>query len=142
MNRLKWWLRIVGAFYLLLGIGFFPLINEARLPFMLPIDAPASSIAYKALIDWMFTFGLDLLVVGGFLIYASRNPARHFNLVWLVVLLEAVRGVLDDIYYISRGYASAPFYIGFIVVHLIIITTGIAFVRHAQAQVQATSSLP
>jgi hypothetical protein len=32
MNRLKWWMRVVGIFYLVLGIGFVPFINEARLP--------------------------------------------------------------------------------------------------------------
>jgi len=137
MNKLKWWFRIVGAFYLLLGIGFFPPINEARLPFMLPMDAGPDTIAYKALIDWMLTFGLDLLVTGAFLLYASRNPLKHLNLVWLLIWLEAIRGIVDDIYYISRGYASVPFYIGFIVVHLIIIATGIAVVRQTQAKTAA-----
>ncbi|RMH01650.1 MAG: hypothetical protein D6706_01585 [Chloroflexi bacterium] len=134
MNKLVWWFRIVGAFYFLLGVGFFPPINEARLPFILPMDAPETSIAYKAVIDWTFTFGLDLLVTGAFLLYASRNPLKHLNLVWLIIWLEAIRGIADDIYHISRGYTSVPFYIGFIVVHFIIIATGFTLVRQAQAQ--------
>ena len=43
MKRLQWWFRIVGLFYLLLGIGFFPPLNEARLPLMLSIDVSTSS---------------------------------------------------------------------------------------------------
>lgn len=124
----------MGLFYFLLGIGFIPPLNEARLPFMLSIDVPTTSIVYTSLIDWMFAFGLDMLVIGGFLLYASRNPASHINLVWLIVWLEAIRGVLGDIYYISRGIYSTPFFIGFIIVHLVIIGTGVLFVRQAQAE--------
>ena len=134
MKGLTWWFRIVGAFYVLMGIGFFPPINEGRLPLMLSLDVPTTSVIYRALIDWMFTFGLDLLVTGGFMLYASRNPARHLNLVWLLVWLEAIRGIVDDLYLISRGIYSTPFYIGFIVVHLIIIGTGIALARQARAE--------
>lgn len=136
MSALKWWFRVVGFFYLLLGIGFFPPLNEARLPFMISIDAPTTSVVYKALIDWMFTFGLDLLVTGGFLLYASKDPAKHLSLVWLIVWLEAIRGIMADIFLIARGIYSVPFYIGFIAIHLIIIGTGAIFVRQAQ---QATA---
>lgn len=132
MNKLKWWFRIVGVVYFLLGVGFFPPINEARLPVMLPIDVAETTIAYKAIIDWTFFFGLDLLVIGAFLIYASRDPLKHLNLVWLIVWLEAIRGILADIYYIARGYASVPIYVGFIVFHLIIIGTGMASAKAAK----------
>ncbi len=133
MNGLTWWMRFVGAFYLLLGIGFIPFINEARLPLMLPtFTASPNTVEYKALIDWTFVFGLDLLVIGAVLIYGARNPLKNVILVWLVIWLEAIRGILDDIYYISRGYVSVPFYVGFIVVHAIIIVTGIIFLRQAR----------
>ena len=49
-------------------------------------------------------------------------------MVWLIVALELVRGIFDDIYMITQGYA-APVYIAFIVLHLVIIVTGITFVR-------------
>jgi hypothetical protein len=140
MKGLKTWLLMVGGFYILLGIGFFPPINEARLPFMLPIDVLPETVAYKAVIDWTFTFGLDLLVIGGYLVYASREPLKHINLVWLVIWLEAIRGVANDIYYIFRGYASVPFYIGFIVVHVIIIATGLRVARQGRAVAAQTRS--
>ena len=76
-------------------------------------------------------FGLDLLVIGVFLLYASRAPLRHLNLVWLIVALELVRGILDDVYMIAQGY-EAPIYVAFIVLHLVIIVTGIAFIRQIQ----------
>ena len=135
MNRLKWWMRVVGVFYLILGIGFVPFINEARLPLMLPtFSAQPNSVEYKALIDWTFVFGLDLLVIGAVLIYASRDPLKNVILSQTVILLELVRGVLDDIYYSSRGYVSVGFYVGFIITHLIIIVTGIVIIRQASAE--------
>lgn len=134
MKRLEWWFRGVGLLYVTLGLGFFPPLNAARLPAMLPgFDAPEGGVAYRALLDFSFMFGLDLLVIGAFLLVAARQPLKYAHFVWLVVALEAVRGVLDDIYMIVRGY-EAPFYLGFIVVHLIIIATGIMFLRQARTK--------
>ncbi|MBI4187091.1 MAG: BphX family protein [Chloroflexi bacterium] len=134
MNRLKWWFRVVGVIYVLLGVGFIPFINAARLGVMLPgFDAPIRGVAYRGLLDFSFMFGLDLLVIGAFLLFSSRNPLRYIPLVWLIVALEIVRGIFDDIYMIARGY-FAPFYIGFILLHLVIIVTGVVFTRRAKAE--------
>ncbi len=129
MKKLTWWFRVVGLVYIFLGIGFIPALNAARLPMMLSgFDAPIGGIAYRGLLDFTFMFGLDMLVIGVFLLYASRQPARHIWLVWLIVALELVRGIFDDLYMIAQGYTT-PIYIAFIVLHLVIIVTGIAFVR-------------
>lgn len=139
MNRLKWWFRVVGVIYVLLGIGFVPFINATRLELMLPgFDAPVGGVAYRGLLDFTFMFGLDLLVIGAFLLFASRNPLHHVSVVWLVVALEIVRGIFDDVYIIARGY-TAPFYIGFIVVHLLIIVTGYLFLRQAEREAAVTN---
>ena len=87
---------------------------------------------YKSPIDWTFIFGIDLLVLGAVLIYAARNPLKNTMLVWLVIWLEAIRGILADIYDIWRGYVFVLFYLGFIVVYGIIIVTGIIFLRQAR----------
>ena len=132
MKKLTWWFRLVGILYLLLGIGFIPALNAPRLPLMIPnFDAPIGGAAYRALLDYTFMFGLEMMVVGGFLLYASRAPQRNLNLVWLIVWLELVRGIFDDMYMIGRGYNPA-FMFGFTILHLIIIGTGILFVRKVQ----------
>ncbi|GMV33686.1 hypothetical protein FBQ83_11365 [Chloroflexi bacterium CFX5] len=130
MNKLKWWFRIVGALYILLGVGFAPALNAARLPMILP-GVETSGVTYHGLLDFSFMFGLDLLVTGAFMLWASRDPLKNVSIVWLVVALEIVRGILDDLYMILQGYA-APFYIGFIVLHLVIIVTGIQYARQAK----------
>ena len=129
MKKLTWWFRIVGVIYVLLGIGFIPALNAARLPLMIPgFDAPIGGAAYRGILDFTFMFGLEMIVIGGFLLYASRAPQRHLNLVWLIVWLELVRGIFHDMYMISRGYDPA-FMLSFTLLHIIVIGTGIVFVR-------------
>ncbi len=141
MRSLKWWFRIVGAVYMLLGLGFLPTLNAARLPQLLPgFDAPTGGVAYRALLDYTLMFGLDLFVIGAFLLAAARAPQRYVPVVWLVIALEVVRGILDDLYMLARGYA-APIYLGFIVLHVIIIVTGIVSVRQLQAEERGDTAL-
>lgn len=132
MNKLKWWFRVVGILYFLLGVGFVPALNASRLPMMLP-GVETLGVTYHGLLDFSFMFGLDLIVTGAFMLWASRDPLKNLSIVWLVVALEIVRGILDDFYMILQGYA-APLYIGFIVLHLTIIVTGIVFLRQAQVE--------
>jgi hypothetical protein len=62
-------MRIVGGLNLLLGLGFIPFVNERRLGIILPaLEAGPDTIVYRALIDWMFLFGLDIVVVGAALL--------------------------------------------------------------------------
>lgn len=127
------WMRIVGGFYVLLGVGFVPAVNEARFEAFLPsFDAPRDSVAFAALIDWTFVFGIDTAVIGVVLLWASREAHRHLILVWLVVALELTRGVAWDVYYLTRDYVEAVgLYVGFIVVHLLIVGSGVVLARRA-----------
>ncbi len=51
----------------------------------------------------MLLFGLDIAVVGGALLYWSREPEHARPLVWLAIALELVRGTGFDLYYATRG---------------------------------------
>lgn len=139
MNRLKWWFIVVGVFYTLLALMnlYAIFINPSfiRDGFPFPID----DNGLRAAMDLWLVFVLDLAVTGPVLIWASREPLKHSGLVWLVVWLEAIRGVVDDLYLISRGYDPAG-YVGFIVIHLFIIFSGILFLRQAQKAAQAGMS--
>ena len=130
MTSLKWWLRIVGAFYLLLTLMnlwflfFNPKVIGDQLPF------PANDLTIRAFSDAWLTFILELGVIGAMMMYAARDPAKSIILVQTVIALEVVRGILDDIYLIARGYDLGG-YLAFIVLHLIIIVTGVLFLRRA-----------
>lgn len=139
MKKLQWWLRGVGIFYLFLtAVNLYAIFINTQF-LKLDIPFPVDDAGFRITLDFWLTFILDLLVVGAFLLWASREPLKHINLVWLVIWLELIRGVADDFYLIARGY-DAGFYTGFTVVHIIIIATGIIFARQASAQNSATRS--
>jgi hypothetical protein len=126
-------MRIVGGANLLLGLGFIPFVNTQRLGLIFPpLEAGPDTIVYRALIDWMFLFGLDLTVVGAALLYWSRDPARAQPLVGLAIALELVHGTGFDLYYATRGYVSVPFYLGFAAVHLIAVMSGVVLLRRGR----------
>ncbi len=133
MKKLTWWFRIVGAFYLLLGImnmyGMF--INPAFFAGNLPY--PAEPAVAKAFVHGWSPFAFEIVGLATFMLWASRNPRRYLGAVWLLVWLEFLHGVLDDLYLIANGF-SAGFYTAFIVVHLIIIVTGVLAARAAETE--------
>lgn len=136
MTGSKWWMRIVGGFYLLLTLinayafVFDPGFFRNTLPF------PADDLALRAFVDAWMVFVLELAVLGVMLLYASADPHRNRVLILTVVLAEVFRGVVADAIWITRGY-SAGSYIPFIVVHLLIIVTGWMAYRREAARVTA-----
>lgn len=129
-------MRGVGALYVALGLPFVPAVNDARLRFLLP-ELRVDTLEYRMLLDYMFLFGLDLLVIGAMLLLASRDPIRNVFMVYTLIALEAVSGVLDDLYMLPRGYFPAPFLVAFIALHLIVIGTGLALLRSARSAARA-----
>lgn len=132
MKRLTWWFRLVGAFYTLLALmnlyGMF--VNPAFFAGSLPYAANDGVI--QAFIDGWSPFAFEIVGIGTFLLWASRNPRRYVGVVWLVAWLEIWHGVVDDLYLISRGY-SVGGYVAFIAVHLLIAGTGVLFARQVEA---------
>lgn len=94
-------------------------------------DLQPGTPAFKFLLDWMGTFGVSLIPLGAVLLVAARDPLPNRLLVHLVIWHEVIAGVLDDAWFISRDYINGGFYVGFIVVHAIVIATAIHVLRRA-----------
>ena len=139
MRKLKWWFVIVGAFYLLLAVMnmYFVLINPSGMSSMVKFPFAVTPDTTQAFVDGWSPFAFEVLGIGTFMLWASRNPRRYLGAVWLLVWLELLHGVLDDIYLIARGY-DAVGYLIFIAIHLAIIVTGVLFARQAEAEVGAS----
>ncbi|MBE7556014.1 MAG: BphX family protein [Anaerolineales bacterium] len=137
MTQLKWWMRIVGGFYLFLAVMSLPSIRANGFLNVFPeLAGQQATLAFELLIDAWVMFGLELGVIGVMLILFSRAPFQAFSLVYTIIGLEIVRGIVDDIYMMMRGY-SVGFYLGFITVHLLIIVTGLAFSRQRAARLKS-----
>jgi len=131
MTFLTWWFRIVGIVNIALGALWLPFLNAPRLGLTIPgWDAPDGGTAYRGFLDYTMLFGLDLLVLGVFLVVASFRPGQSRVLAWLAIVLSIVRGILDDVYMIITGYPLVS-NLAFIALHLAIIVTGILALRAA-----------
>jgi hypothetical protein len=134
MTPLRWWFRVVGGVYIALGITFLPVINTGRVDLLVPgFDGVAGGVAWNGFVDYLFMFGLEEIVLGSFLVFASFRPRWWEPLVWLLVALSAVRGIGHDLYMIVNGY-SVLTNVAFAVFHLALIATGVAFLRRFQAR--------
>ena len=125
MKALVWWMRIVGGFYLL---QFF-MIAIARAPIRamgpegtLSLEASGDPLA-RFLVDTWVGFGLESAAIGIGLLVASRWPSLAGPLVWTVIVIEVAKGIIFDVYMISRGYEVFGFVV-WIIIHSIIIATG------------------
>jgi hypothetical protein len=134
MKKLQWWFRIVSVWYLLLflmNIYVMFLGSSQYLAETLPF--PADEWAIRAFVDGWSPFLFEVFGIATFALWASRKPAKYAGAALLLVWLEFTHGVLDDLFLIARGY-DATGYIAFIVIHLIIIATGIWAVRQAEGE--------
>ena len=124
MTKTKWWLRVVGGFYLLLVLGSFWVlfVNPRLFGDMFPYSADVSAV--RAFSDAWLIFVLEMLVLGVIMLYASRQPERNGSLVITVAALELIRGAGGDLLWMLRGFPTAN-YIPFLIVHVIIAWTGL-----------------
>lgn len=132
---LRRWMATVAGFYLLLGLRLLPWPNDAMIR-RLGVhsaytggDLTISTDAYRYVLDWMGTFGLDRIALGVLLLIALREPVRNRLFVHLVIAFEATAGVAADVWLLTRDYVNPSLYVVFIAVHLIVITTGLRVLR-------------
>ena len=132
MTRLKWWMRIVGVFYLLQFVmnAFVRAPIRSVGPEGALARASAGDPTARFLVDTWVTFGLEVGAIGAALLTASRVPDQAKALVWTVIGIELARGIVDDIYMIARGYDLTA-YVIWIVIHTVVIVTGLLSLRSA-----------
>jgi hypothetical protein len=141
MDRLRLWMRLVGGFFILIGLFNTPPVIAARMTTHYPtLGLDPGHVALAIITDLWFMFGLETAVIGLMLIAGSVNPLGNKILVQTVLILELTRGILVDIYWIGRGYSESIFYIGWIVIHLVIIVTGWYALRRAESRAKEVSS--
>ena len=138
---LKWWMRIVGAFYLLLFVASAII----RLPIQilgpegtLALNASGNEFA-KFIVDTWVILGLALAAMGIGLLIGSRAPTPARALVWQAIGFELIWGLMSDVYQLARGYAFHDILI-WIFIHIVIISTGFLILRKTRNRGQAQLS--
>lgn len=126
------WMVGVGVVYVALAVnlGSVVVFPDRVYQFYPTYDAPRHSVAAAVSVDLALMFALGIGVVGAFLLWASRRPDAYAGLVPLVLALEVVRGIVHDVYLlVVRTYIVDPVYYGFIVLHLLVVATGVVVYR-------------
>jgi hypothetical protein len=133
VKGLKWWLWIVGAFYLIEGGG------TALLRLADPESAAAiwtatgqpgvlDPIAVQAVLVPGLFASLSWLVLGVLMVYFARAPERAGVLVIVVVALELFAWMPLDIVGLANGWPAARA-VMLMVIHLAIAVGGILALR-------------
>ncbi len=126
----------MGVFYLLMTLMnvYFLFFGGAQLfADTLPAPMNADPLAVRAFMDAWLVFVLEFGVLGVMALVASRAPVQNSIMAWVIIGAEVFRGIVADVIWIGRGY-SATSYTVFILIHLIVIITGVLFVRRAQTE--------
>lgn len=138
VNRLTWWFRLVGAFYVLLGAAnAYGLVAPQFIGSSLPMAGDESAV--QAFVDGWSAFALEMIAIGTFALWVSRDAVRHVSVAWLIIWLEVFHGIAGDLYLIARGYNTTA-YVAFIVIHALMIGTGVLFARQASGAVTMGAS--
>ncbi|MBI2705155.1 MAG: BphX family protein [Actinobacteria bacterium] len=134
MNRLVWWMRIVGVFYVLQ----FVMMAIVRAPIRtfgpagaLDLADAGDPVATFLVYTW-FTFGTEVAAVGIALLIASLYPEQARGVVWTVLGIETLRGIANDLYFIARGFQVGGYLI-WIAIHTVVIVTGLLALRASRS---------
>jgi len=128
---LQWWMRLVGAFYLLLCAGALarqPIRVEG--PDGLLARASAGDPTARFVVDTWVALGLVLGVVGASLLFHSQATSDATVLVRTVIAVELAWGIPIDVYKKVRGYRKPPLVV-WIVIHSVISLTGLLALARA-----------
>ena len=120
MNKVKWWLRIVGGLYLLLGIVIILGViiePEENATFWGP-NVTTSGLAVV----------FALVVLGILMLSSSRNPENALSLVKIVALLELFAWIPCDAILVANGLPVIGGVV-YICIHLIIGLSGLAIIK-------------
>lgn len=133
-RRLRRWMQVVGAFYLVQFVAMAIVRAPIRSfgPEGALTKASAGDPLAEFLVETWTIFGLEVAAVGTILLIASRRAELARGAIWTVLAIEVGRGLVADSYMIVRGSDVAG-YLVWIVIHSAVLATGIFALRAERA---------
>ena len=142
MKLARWWMRVVGAFYLMEGIGLTLMASLAPNEFaeMWATAAPGSldDIAVRGTLIAGLPGVLTWVLFGSTLWFLSRVPERSRLLIVLVVAWELFIWLPLDLLGLLNGF-SGERALGLIAFHLVVGVSGIFALRSLPKEAWARS---
>ena len=132
-GRLRRWMQVVGAFYLLQFVMLVVVRAPIRTfgpPGTLDRAARGDDLAEFVVDTWTF-FGLEILAVGVILLLATRRANLAMGAISTVLAIEVSRGIVADLYQVARGVHVGG-YLVWIAIHTAVLLTGVHCLRDAR----------
>lgn len=132
-GRLRRWMQITGAFYLLQFVMLVIVRAPIRTfgpPGTLDRAESGDELAAFAVDTWTF-FGLEILAVGAVLLLATRRGPLALGSIYTVLAIEVSRGIVADVWQVARGVHVAG-YLVWIAIHTTVLVSGILCLRDAR----------
>ena len=132
-SRLRRWMQVVGAFYLVQFVMLVVVRAPIRTfgpPGTLDRARAGDELAEFTVDTWTF-FGLEILAVGVVLLLATRWSQLAPGAIATVLAIEVSRGIVADLYQVARGVHVAG-YLVWVAIHTTVLLTGILCLRDAR----------
>jgi len=140
MTVTTWWLRVVGAFYIVVFVAvvFVKAPLDAEGPPGVLARAQSGDATARFVIDTWTTFGLHLGALGVALLVLGVRGARHVTTVIGVAVALEIAGIVADVNKLGRGYPlGSP--VTWMAIHTLIIATGIFAIRRARVALRGST---
>ena len=133
MKKLKWWLWIVGGWYLLLGSSglIISFVKPELYASGLPSAYAGNESALTASLDMNFVVMLVFVVLAVMMFIASRDPASARFFIMAMVSMEFFAYAVVNVIWMLRGWENV---LPYLILHLLFGITGFVFLQQTKTE--------
>lgn len=127
------WLIASGLWYVLNLVLTWPSVFGPTLPKMYPgIPLYETEPVFRLLTEAWVIVGIQLAAIGVVALWGARNPGKYLALIPVIIVTEIVDGIWD-LYSIALSHEALWMGVTTLVIHAVIIVTGVVAWRAAHA---------
>ncbi|TAJ17549.1 MAG: hypothetical protein EPO60_09705 [Rugosibacter sp.] len=132
MKYTRNWLIALGLWYVFNAVLTWPSVFGPTLPKMYPgITLYEAEPVFRLLTEAWVIVGIQLAAIGVVALWGARNPAKYLAIIPVTIVTETVDGIWD-IYSITYSHEALWMGVTTLVIHAIIILTGMVAWRKVQ----------
>lgn len=133
MKYTRNWFIVLGLWYVFNAVLTWPSVFGPTLPTMYPgVALHESEPIFRLLTEAWVIVGIQLAAIGLVALWGVRDPMKYIAIIPVTIVTEIIDGIWD-IYSITYSYEAVKIGIITLVIHAIIIATGMVAWRKAHA---------
>lgn len=133
MKYTRNWFIALGLWYVFNAVLTWPSVFGPGLPTMYPgVELYATEPIFRLLTEAWVIVGIQLAAIGVVALWGARNPMKYIAVIPVVIMTEIVDSIWD-IYSMVYSYEAMWVGVTTLVIHAIIMLTGMVAWRKAHA---------